>query len=305
MRAGLAAVGVLLVAVTAGCGGTNSRTGAAGTSAPGGTSASSSPSPSQTGGGSTARYTSYAALGDSYTSAPLVPITDANSICLRSDHNYPSLLAKTLAVKTFRDVSCSGAETKDFTGSQKGEKPQLDAVDAKTDLVTVSIGGNDVGAIAVVLYECPMLRSRDPQGSPCRTQTNGWIHNAIHTVETRVTTVLQKVKQRAPKARIIAIDYPQVVGTKSCSGLPLAAGDVAFAHEINHELDDAILAAASKAGVDSLDLWGPSAGHDVCSSEPWINGNKTEPGKALALHPFAVEQQAVASLLAKKLRSDS
>ena len=42
---------------------------------------------------------------------------------------------------------------------------------------------------------------------------------------------------------------------------------------------------------------GPSRGHDVCSDDPWVNGAVTQPTRALAYHPFAVEQQAVADLV--------
>ena len=40
----------------------------------------------------------YVALGDSYTSAPLVPNQYGQPIdCARSDHNYPSLVAGTFS----------------------------------------------------------------------------------------------------------------------------------------------------------------------------------------------------------------
>ena len=62
---------------------------------------------------------SYVALGDSYTAGPLIPNQDpAYPGCLRSDHNYPSLIAPDLGLPAFRDVSCSGAQTKDMTSSQ-------------------------------------------------------------------------------------------------------------------------------------------------------------------------------------------
>lgn len=291
----------LAVALLAGCGGSPASAPAPG-STTGPTGGPTSPRP--TAAHPAASIGRYVALGDSYTSAPLVPITDANTICLRSDHNYPHLLAAALPVERLVDVSCSGAQTNDLTGSQKGLRPQLDSVTPDTGLVTVGIGGNDVGAISVVLYECPQLRSRDPQGAPCRSQTDGWIHDAIRTVRGRVAAVLAKVRARAPKARVIAVTYPQVIGDRSCAALPLAAGDVGFAHAINHELDQAIVAAARDAHVESLDLWAPSAGHDVCSKDPWINGVRTVPGRALALHPFAVEQRAVADLLARRIRSE-
>ena len=50
----------------------------------------------------------YVALGDSFTAGPLVPTTDLADGCLRSDGNYPSLLATSLDLD-LTDVSCSAA----------------------------------------------------------------------------------------------------------------------------------------------------------------------------------------------------
>jgi hypothetical protein len=62
---------------------------------------------------------SYVALGDSYTAGPLIPLQELSPLgCLRSDHNYPHLVAATLGVSEFRDPSCSGAETEDMSMAQ-------------------------------------------------------------------------------------------------------------------------------------------------------------------------------------------
>src|SRR2546423_9831594 len=92
----------------------------------------------------------YVALGDSYTSGPAIPNQDiAAGQCYRSDHNYPHLIAPTLAATEFRDASCSGAQTKDMTGTQNADvgpdnPPQFDRLDGNTRLVTLGISGNDI-----------------------------------------------------------------------------------------------------------------------------------------------------------------
>src|SRR4051794_36724174 len=106
---------------------------------------SSSPSPSPS---TSPSFERYVALGDSYSAGPLIPTTDLAAGCARSDHNYPSLLARELRVRTFVDVTCSGARTADLAASQPGFgdatiPPQLRALDRRTDLVTIGIGGND------------------------------------------------------------------------------------------------------------------------------------------------------------------
>ena len=61
----------------------------------------------------------YVALGDSYAAGPLVPIpTGEPAGCLRSNQNYPSVVARELGVADFHDVSCSGATTENVTGPQ-------------------------------------------------------------------------------------------------------------------------------------------------------------------------------------------
>src|SRR5918992_6012306 len=61
----------------------------------------------------------YVALGDSFTSGPLIPVQYGTPLgCLRSTNNYPALLARRLNPGTFVDVSCGGADTADMTSAQ-------------------------------------------------------------------------------------------------------------------------------------------------------------------------------------------
>src|SRR4051794_2361731 len=86
----------------------------------------------------------YVALGDSYSSGTGAPPYTSSMLCLRSPRGYPQLWVAGHTVSSFRYVACSGATT----GSMSG---QLRALGAGTDLVTVTVGGNDVGfADAVV-----------------------------------------------------------------------------------------------------------------------------------------------------------
>ena len=89
--------------------------------------------------------------------------------CLRSDHNYPSLVARTLRPAKFTDVSCSAATIADMTRPQQvllGHNiPQLDAVTPDTTLVTIGIGGNDLG-FSKTVYTCAGLSLSAPKGAP-------------------------------------------------------------------------------------------------------------------------------------------
>jgi lysophospholipase L1-like esterase len=250
------------------------------------------------------QFQRYVALGDSYTAAPFVPTLQVAGGCYRSTNNYPALTAAALGVATFVDRSCSGSQTKDMTTSQlPGVGPEFDALTPDTDLVTVSIGGNDFSVFGTLVGYCPTLRASDPTGAPCRDamRADGEDRLFAELAETRVrvTTVVAQIRERAPEATILVVGYPEIaprVGT--CPDLmPIADGDYRYANQVNQRLTWALRDAATANHVRYVDVWSASQGHDVCSADPWINGQYTDPTRAAAFHPFANEQLAVAGLI--------
>jgi hypothetical protein len=268
------------------------------------------PGPAETTGSPTAaptRYDQYVALGDSYTAAPLVPPTDTSNACLRSGVNYPALVARGMPGTALTDVSCSGAATENMTDPQRGMTgavpPQFDALHHATDLVTIGLGGNDEGLFGAVLGDCTKLASSDPSGSPCAARFEGRTDASLDRIRSNVAGVVAGVRERSPDARVLLVGYPQIVPESgTCDDLPLAEGDYAFARQVNEDLNDAVEEAAGDTDAEYVDVWEPSEGHDICGDEPWINGRVTAAGRALAYHPLAVEQAAVAELVLDVLR---
>jgi lysophospholipase L1-like esterase len=269
-------------------------------------------SPSSASASGTDSTTRYVALGDSYTAAPGVPTTDPQDPCAQSDHNYPHLLAQELGY-ALDDVSCSGADTTSLTGEQQvrggtARPPQLDAVTQDTQVVTLGIGGNDFSLFGTIVGTCLGVASQDPQGAPCRDQLDvggeDQLAQHIDQVGDRVRGVLETIMQRATDARVFVIGYPQPVPAQSqCTLLPLAVGDYAYARQSVEELDDALRSAAEATGATYVDLLGPSEGHDICAGDDaWVNGLVTDVDRAIAFHPFEVEQQAVAALVKDQLQ---
>ncbi|MGZ8736641.1 MAG: SGNH/GDSL hydrolase family protein [Nocardioides sp.] len=256
----------------------------------------------------------YVALGDSFTAGPFVPTTDLAGGCLRSDHNYPSLLAEELDIEDFVDVSCSGARTRDLPREQRTVRdarvpPQLDALSPDTTLVTLGIGGNDFDLYGDLTNACLRLRDTDPTGSPCRdAMTRGEGPN-LATVTARigrnVERGLAQVARRAPDARVVLVGDPRIApSTGECPELlPYATGDVPFGDEVLRRLTAALSRAADRAGVEFLDMYAASAGHDVCSAEPYVNGVNGDQDRAAAFHPFPRGMRAVAHELAALLAS--
>ncbi len=259
----------------------------------------------------TAEVDRYVALGDSFTAGPLIPTTDLAGGCARSDHNYPSLVADELDVDSFVDVSCSGARTLDLTGFQRpfeGSRipPQLRALTPDTTLVTLGIGGNDLHLFTTLVRTCTRLRSADPEGAPCARAlaANGPdLDVAVDTISRRVARALQLIGAKAPRARVLLVGYLRLVPEEgTCVGLPLAAGDYAVGRRISRALDRALRRAARQAGVSFVDMYTASRGHDICSSDPWVNGSVTDRQRALSYHPFAAGMRATAREVVAALR---
>jgi lysophospholipase L1-like esterase len=233
-------------------------------------------------------------------------VTDVANGCFRSNHNYPSLVAAALHAK-LTDRTCSGAETKDFTTGQYAEVPaQETGLSKDTALVTVGLGGNDEQVFRTLTEKCPSLRATDPTGSPCEKALDAsgsdQLLQALGRTEKSLATVLEDVRRFSPEAKVLAIGYPQLVSADHvCSKLPLATGDYAYLAKINRALTDTVQQAAKASGATYVDVWRASAGHDICSKDPWINGSVNMQGKAPRYHPFAVEHIAVAKLIESAL----
>jgi lysophospholipase L1-like esterase len=246
----------------------------------------------------------YVALGDSYTAAPFVPTTDVAGGCFRSSGNYPSLVAARLEPSRVVDVTCSGADSGDLVGPQRvgggeGTVPaQVRALRRDADLVTVGIGGNDGNLFSRLV--CSFSRQQLPQcGSLPGT---GDVDGTLARTRADVTASLRRVVRRAaPDALVLLVGYPRLVDpSRSCPSLPLRRDQREQFSRVEQRLRATIRTAAARAGVAFLDLWPASRGHEVCSDDPWVNGKDTDQRTALAYHPFAAEQRAVADLVVER-----
>ncbi|MFE6104356.1 SGNH/GDSL hydrolase family protein [Streptomyces laurentii] len=251
--------------------------------------------------------TDYVALGDSYASAPLVP-DQVDAFCLRSSNNYPSWVARPSAAR-LTDVTCSGATTTAMTAPQGTAAPQLDAVNRRTDLVTLTIGGNDIG-FSTVLGTCARLSASDPAGAPCRAHLTGsgtdQVTESIAATAPKVAEVIRGIHRRAPHAKIVVVGYPDLfpedgVGCTSPS-VPLAAGDFAYLRDKEKELNSMLARQARRGGARYVDTYTPTIGHDLCApaGERWIEPFVPQ-GPAAPLHPNAQGERAMAAAVQRAL----
>ncbi|MFE4861502.1 SGNH/GDSL hydrolase family protein [Streptomyces sp. NPDC056670] len=243
----------------------------------------------------------YVALGDSYASGAGVP-DQVNSACSRSNHNYPSLVNSALAPAAHTDVTCGGATTADMTTTQKNsDGPQFNALTADTDLVTLTIGGNDVG-FTDIIQRCLALGVFMPNGAPCKASytVNGrdQLASKIDATAAAFGSTLDGIRQRSPHASILMTGYP-VIAPDNGADCPLtvsiAKGDAPWLRDTEKHLNAVIAAQANSHGARYVDTYTPSIGHDICqpSGVRW-----TEPliaNGAAPFHPNAAGQRAMAA----------
>lgn len=254
----------------------------------------------------------YVALGDSYSAGfGILPLVSGSPDgCYRAEQNYPHLVAAHFGWN-LTDMTCSGAVTAniDLTGqtTMNGVGPlplQGSALSATTDVVTLTIGGNDLG-FATVAQECIKLTSAsdDPLLLPgfanCKDffnpipDTDQLIYKLDNTVSPALARVFGYIKEQAPNAKVFVLGYPQIAPAAvahptGCYSspvgptwpdppypqdtVPYSATDLHYLHHIENELDNAIESAATLRGFTFIPTWDASADHTLCDTDPYIFG---------------------------------
>jgi lysophospholipase L1-like esterase len=241
----------------------------------------------------------YVALGDSYVAGPGIPTTTGVPLsCGRSSNDYPSLVRAAVHASAFTDASCSGATTGNMTAPQTtrtgANPPQLDAVTSRTRLVTVTIGGNDIG-FSEIVGQCLSRSAGQPAGAACRVYFNrsgsDVLAQRIAATAPKVAAVLTRIKARAPSAKVLLVGYPTLFPASGggCPEAPFSAGDIAYLDQTFQALNAMLRTQAGVAGARFVGPARSSAGHDICApaGTRWIEGrNPTSP--AAAFHPNAL-----------------
>ena len=235
----------------------------------------------------------YVALGDSYTSGPLITPASSYAIeCLQSASNYPHLTAAALGL-SLTDVSCAGADTSNLTTSQyPGVAPQDNALSASDSVVSLGMGGNDNNAFISMIAACDALGVLDPLniGAPCKAAEGNFYANEIAADGPNIGAALQHIHALAPNARVFVMGYPDILPQSgNCYlSMPLTTGDVAYLNGIEKGLDAMLASEAAANGATFVNTYTGSIGHDVCKSEStrWIE--PLIPSSAsISVHPNA------------------
>jgi lysophospholipase L1-like esterase len=246
----------------------------------------------------------YVAIGDSFTAGGAIgELQPGTGGCLRSTRNYPSLIARELGY-VLTDVSCFGATTNDVLNGDAGVPAQIAALNAKTAVVTVSIGGNDFGIYTSLMLTCMRTSKPTDPGAPCRTALSSKLARETSSIAARVGRVLDAVVNRAPTAKVLVITYARLMPTNgTCSAIPFSRPDVGWFASIEATLSEAMTAAARNRELQIVDVHALSRGHDVCAgAKAWVNGPRPKKEDGILYHPNGAGEKAVAAAVTKQLR---
>lgn len=248
-------------------------------------------------------------LGDSFAAGPLIPNQSLSPLgCLRSSNNYAHQAASSLSY-TLTDVSCSGAETEDMFNAQSTDAgtnpPQLDALDSGTDVVTLQIGGNDIG-FSEIITSCITYNPFDGCKSDYVVGGVDEISQRIAATAPLVDDVLDAIAVESPSAEVYVVNYAAILphtGSLGCwPQVPIAYSDVTWLRAKQVELNAMLATQASANGATIVNAYSASTGHDACKSssvrwvEPLIPGNTAAP-----FHPNLNGMTGIAAVVAAEV----
>ncbi len=254
----------------------------------------------------------YVSLGDSYAAGPLIPVQLPPFGCLKSSNDYGHLTQQQLRFPEYRDPSCSGAKTDHMTAPQGvspgPNPPQFDSLTADTAMVTLTIGGNDIG-FSSMAQDC--FVTQPSTGSPCKDKyTAGGqdeVSRRIAATAPKVAAVLQGIATRSPTAKTYVVNYSAILpheGPGCYPQMPVAEGDVPWLRAKQEELNAMLATQASANGARLVDVYAASRGHDACSLPGfrWVEP-VTPASPAAPVHPNLIGMRAMANLIVAASRA--
>jgi hypothetical protein len=180
-------------------------------------------------------------------------------------------------------LACSGAVTPNvlpaldggtkpaYSSGYRELSPQLDypAIDYGTDIVTITIGGNDVGFVDVIKY-CATTNCDTP----------GYVTSlkeGIDQLKPQLLATYRAILEKTFNARVVVAGYPHLFPPSSdeqnCTKLRPWRGEQDMLRNMTDRLNSVITSAATEAGIQFEDVTDEFEHHEVCGAlGEWING---------------------------------
>ena len=243
----------------------------------------------------------YVAIGDSYSSG--LGLADLNpevpSDCGQSLDNFPHRIAAQLDLD-LTDVTCSGAQAENLTSvpqpvNGSAVPVQTAALDASTDVVTITVGGNGLkfttvaGACAAASADGPLVSPGLGALTSCQQIPDiAALPSRIPLLGQVIGATYAAVREAAPNAKIFVLGYPSIApdastlpASGSCfspltqpGGFPFTDADTPFLHTVEQALDDTVQQQAAAAGFTYVPTFADSLGHSACApaADSYVNG---------------------------------
>jgi lysophospholipase L1-like esterase len=254
----------------------------------------------------------YVAMGSSYAAGPGIGTRAPASAtqCEQSSEDYAHLFAQKRGLE-LKDVSCSGATTQSILKTWHGLPPQLDAVDAKTTLVTITIGGNDVSFMSnLFAWSCQNAPDRvgeTRRAGMCKAVPEADVETAFAGLEGNFRKIVEGIHQRSPNAKVVFVNYLTLLpATGACPDkLPLTTDELEKSRSVAARLAAITERAAQETGSTIVKASDLTAGHDVCSADSWVNSfefrDSPDGFSPTPYHPKLPTMQAIADALDRTL----
>lgn len=246
------------------------------------------------------------ALGSSYAAGPgIKPQVDLWA--RRSSRNYAHLVSQALGADLI-DSTVSGATTGTILEVPQRVlwhrfSPQIDVVSADVDLVTVTAGGNDVSYFGEIarLVTANWLAARPAthrlgmkmrQDQPLRVRTA----EELEATATGLQRIVEECRRRAPRARIVLVDYVPLFDSESAPGgvIPLRSSEIRHVRDVAAALSRAFATASQRTGADLVPASAHESGHAVGSPHPHAIGLARGRGEGFVFHPSAAGMHSTA-----------
>lgn len=247
--------------------------------------------------------TRYVALGSSMAAGPGIKPSAPGAPCGsgRSARNYAHLVAERLSLDLV-DVTFSGATTANVLAErQRRAVPQIEALDGSEEFVTITIGGNDVGYVPLLIgaslptlvRTLPSIRELLDRGA--REKALDGIGHALRAVGTAV-------RQRAPRARVMFVDYLTLLPPPGVASAPLSAEHADLGRFVAERLEEATATAAQATGCEVVCAGQASREHHPWSADPWtVGAGWPLPWRPAPFHPNAAGMRAAADLIVERI----
>jgi lysophospholipase L1-like esterase len=277
-------------------------------------------------------------MGDSFAAGYGIAPTTEKPVagCGQSRLDYPHLVAKELGMR-LTDVSCAGAVTANLISTPQSTSsgtapPQLAALGRDTKVVTISIGGNDLGFFGTItscitlFANGPILTEKEPN---CRAtlvkdgkdalaeRISGPLLNGTGSTRSGLTKAFAAVRAAAPNAKVIVVGYPTIMPNSAntpasgCfsapvkgkslqsfrmdNGMPFTDVDIAYLHSVEQKLDAATKDATERAHFSYVSVLGKTASRSACAppATAYVNGvSLTVKAGELSLDPGSLHPNA-------------